>query len=485
MFCLDTRSLAVMRIAYGVLILMDLIIRSISFHQHYTELGAYPLKMVFSRGMQPDQFSFHVLSGAPEYQAFLFLLHALAAVLLLLGWRTRLMTVICFVLAVSLQNRNYLILNGGDNWMRLVLFWAMFLPWGDRFSLDSSIESPSSPPPAVSNVATVGLILQVMAVYFVSALYKTGPAWRTEGSAAYLSLRQLEWNADLGTYLLYYPEFLVYATFAVFYFELIGPWLLISPVWSQQLRAIAVLGFVGFHLGLEFTMELGIFPYVGMFTLIGLFPALLWDSSPGRRLESRLAGPFRPAAWNKELIKHAGSSRPLSRPYTSLFLSLLIIMTLYLNAAGRFDEFLDTPQPVRAFSRLLGMNQYWGLFAPEPGRRGGWFVFEGILSDGSRVDLRTGEGLDWTEPRSSSIYRTQRTKRWMVGLTAENAKSIRPYEARYLLRRWDKAHQNHDTRLVRIRGHYLSRPTLLNFEDPGQPTDHVFMDFTRKQLRAF
>lgn len=483
MFCLDLRSLALMRIAYGLVILADLFTRSRSFEMHYTESGAFPLRMVFAMGLQPDQFSLHVLSGSTEYQMFLFVLHGVVATLLLVGWRTRLMTVLCFIMAVSLQNRNFLILNGGDNWMRIVLFWMIFLPWGARFSLDSNRTDPEDST-TVSNVATTGLILQTMAVYFVSALYKTGPAWRTEGSAAYLSLQQLEWNSDWGTYLLYYPDFLVFCTFSLFYFELIGPWMLISPFWSQPLRALATGGFIAFHAGLVLTMELGVFPYVGICTLVGLFPAMVWRTGAGRELEKRLSRLFRPARWNRRLLPYAGSSKPLTRPFVSWVLSVLVVLTLYLNAAGQYHQFLKTHPLVVSVSRLLAMNQYWGLFAPEPGRTAGWFVFEGILSDGSRIDLRTGQALDWRAPRSSSHYKTQRIKRWMVGLTQEMAKPLRAYHARFLMNQWDRAHQNQDSRVMRVRGHYLSRPTLLDFEDAGRPNDYLFMDFTREQVEA-
>lgn len=483
MFCLDLRSLAVMRIAYGLLILTDLGIRSVSLNQHYTEAGAFPLELVFSMGLQPDQFSLHVLSGLPEYQFLLFGVHGLAAILLLLGWRTRLMTVLCFILAVSLQNRNFLVLNGGDNWMRLVLFWAMFLPWGDRFSLDAQ-KRPSPPENTLANVATVGLILQVMAVYFVSALYKTGPAWRTEGSAAFLALKQLEWSSDLGQHLLYYPNLLTVLSLGIFYFEILGPWLLISPFWSAPLRAFAAICFIGFHTGLEVTMELGVFPYVGICTLLGLLPAFLWDSRLGKRIERRLDKAFRDFIGPDWALKYAGSSRPLTRTATTGLLSLVIVLTLYLNAAGQYGQLLPVNSTIGSVAKVLGLNQYWGLFAPEPGRRGGWFVFEGFLSDGSRVDLTTGGALDWREPKSSSIYKTQRIKRWNVALSMDDYKQIRAYHARFLLRQWDLANTHHDTRLQRVRGHYLSRPSLVNYEDPGLPSHYIFMDFTREQLEA-
>lgn len=58
----------------------------------------------------------------------MFTLHIIAGVLLAIGYRTRLMTVVNFVLITSLQARNILVLHGGDVLMKLLCFWAMFLP---------------------------------------------------------------------------------------------------------------------------------------------------------------------------------------------------------------------------------------------------------------------------------------------------------------------------------------------------------------------
>lgn len=481
-FSLDKRSLGLMRILYGLLILIDLSVRSYSFDQHYTEEGAFPLAAAFSMGIRADQFSLHTLSGSRDYLILLFLIHAVIAMLLLLGWRTRLMTVLCYIMAVSLQNRNFLILNGGDNWMRIVLFWAMFLPWGDRFSLDSRPEKEGAEADRVFSVATCGLLVQVMLVYFVSALYKTGPAWRTEGSAAYLALNQLEWNSDLGLQLLYYPKFLVWSTFGLLALELCGPWLLVCPVWSEPLRVFAVVGFFVFHGMLGLCMELGVFPLVGMFTVLGLLPAWPWESRPGRVLQRRLDGLFATATWNTRLRASAGSSRPLSRGWASWPLVAILVLTLYWNAAGKDGTWLPLPNIVQEPAYLLGLNQYWGLFAPEPGRRAGWYVFEGLLSDGDRVRLPDGGPLDWTEPASGSVYPTQRVKRWWVSTSLDDYQLVRPYIARWLFSDWDRRHANYDAKLIRVRAHYLSRETLLDFEDPGLPVDKVYIDLTREQV---
>ncbi len=58
----------------------------------------------------------------------MFVSHIIVGALLAVGYRTRLMTVLNYVLITSLQARNIIILHGGDVLMKMICFWAMFLP---------------------------------------------------------------------------------------------------------------------------------------------------------------------------------------------------------------------------------------------------------------------------------------------------------------------------------------------------------------------
>ena len=66
--------------------------------------------------------------------------------MLVLGWKTRFATIASWVLLLSLQNRNTMILSGEDNLALLLLFWGMFLPLGARYSVDSALDSNAAPP---------------------------------------------------------------------------------------------------------------------------------------------------------------------------------------------------------------------------------------------------------------------------------------------------------------------------------------------------
>ncbi|MFJ5774816.1 HTTM domain-containing protein [Streptomyces sp. NPDC093094] len=69
-----------------------------------------------------------------------YLLAALSAALLMLGWRTRTMSVLFMVGVLSLQNRSVLVGDGGDNVLHLMSIYLVFTRCGRVWSLDARRE---------------------------------------------------------------------------------------------------------------------------------------------------------------------------------------------------------------------------------------------------------------------------------------------------------------------------------------------------------
>ena len=133
----DLRALALMRIGIGLVLLSDLIIRATSLTAHYTQDGILPVSLLLEFDAKPLRWSFHYLNDSFAYQAALFILNGIIALLLVIGYRTRLITFLAWIFLVSLQNRNPFIQQSGDDLLRLILFWALFMPWGNFYSWDS------------------------------------------------------------------------------------------------------------------------------------------------------------------------------------------------------------------------------------------------------------------------------------------------------------------------------------------------------------
>ena len=132
-FGLDLRALALFRILLGVILLVDLAARAGDIGVFYADSGVLPRVDLLDRvdtGATPWSVSLHMISGLPGVQVALFAVAAFCAFCLLIGHRTRLFTVLSWLLLLSLHNRNPAVLNAGDVLFRMLLFWSMFLPSG-------------------------------------------------------------------------------------------------------------------------------------------------------------------------------------------------------------------------------------------------------------------------------------------------------------------------------------------------------------------
>lgn len=278
MFGLDARSLALMRVLYAVVVLFDLFDRARYIVAAYTDFGFLPRGVAMGFYNNSWVWSLHFLSGSWQLQTLLLGLAAVFACMLLTGYKTKLATIVSWVLLISLQTRNPLILQGGDVVMRLGLFWAMFLPWGRYYSVDSAMRLPKKETQTqYFSGASVAYILQIAFIYWFAFLFKSGPEWTNQGTAIYYALSIGQFATPLGQFVLSLRPLLSTITFSVLALEGLGPFLFFFPVFTQWARLLGVLAFIGFHAGLAATMHLGPFPFVMIASLVGLLPAIWWD----------------------------------------------------------------------------------------------------------------------------------------------------------------------------------------------------------------
>ena len=231
--------------------------------------------------------SLHLINGTWQIQLVLFLIEALCAIALLIGYHTRLATVLSWVFLISLHSRNPLILQGGDIVSRLLLFWGMFLPLGACWSIDQHLSKKSYSNKCFSCYAR--FVVANLLYLLVSALLKTDASWRQEGTAAWYALSIEQYSTSFGVYLLNYPNLLKVLTFATLYLEAFGPFFAFSPIYTGPLRFATAVVFICFHLlGLNLIMELGPFSYVCTVAWIAFIPGWFWDKILERQDKAEL-----------------------------------------------------------------------------------------------------------------------------------------------------------------------------------------------------
>lgn len=286
----DLRSLAIFRLGIGAIVIIDLWIRWGDVKAHYTDTGVIPRKLL------TDNFywSLNAISGNFWLQWLIFVVALLIAICFLVGYRTRLAAIATWVMIISLHNRNPFILFAGDDVLRALLFWSMFLPLGAAYSFDSALNNHNDPlPKRWLSGATIALIFQICYFYMWSVAYKhQSPFWQN-GDAVYYSLSFDYYGTSVSQLLLSLPNsILQFLTRFTLWFELLGPLIVLLPlipIFSPKIcRYLAISLFVGLHFSFGLIFTIGLFPALGIITWLVFLPSEFWDG-----LQQRLNTPSR------------------------------------------------------------------------------------------------------------------------------------------------------------------------------------------------
>src|SRR5439155_4183515 len=166
--------------------------------------------------------------------------------------------------------------HGGATLLRLLLFWAMFLPLGAVWSVDAAWRTPAVPG-RIASPATAALLIQVCLVYWFSAAFKSYRVWHVEGSALGYALNIDQFATPYGRALLGHPALLRGLSRLVYSMEWIGPALAFTPVWTQGVRLIIIAVFGLLHLGFGICLALGLFPVISALSWVAFLPTAVWD----------------------------------------------------------------------------------------------------------------------------------------------------------------------------------------------------------------
>lgn len=462
-FEIDARSLAAFRISLGLLVLADLIRRSRNLTAFYTDFGVFP-RQAFIAHQNPYHLSFHLVSGEAWAQALLFVLGGCFALALTIGYRTSVATIGTWLFLVSLHNRMPDVLNGGDFLLRILLFWAMFLPLGSRWAIDAIQANRRRT--HVTNVASAALLLQVVIVYIANVVAKFhGEIWLEGDALAYVfSLGQF--TVFLGDYLGAYPGLLRLLTY-LWLGTITLSFLLIALTGIR--RTVFVFLLMSMHLGMLVTMRIDLFPLISVAGLLPFLPASFWEFlvprfSSGRMFSTTRRWAGRLAVALPTVTISDGSplvgrvKRGVLTVVPLIFLVLVVLWNVHLGFSYAYEGDIF-PEEAEAVIDVTRTDQYWNMFAPDPLSTDGWIVAPGRLENGSRVDAFHGGAVTWDRPPDiSSTYPTARWRKYLVSLWRYDTADRRLF-AEYLCRRWNA---NYETELVNVSVYFMEQPTQIH-----------------------
>lgn len=270
---LDVRSLALFRVCLALLLFSDWLDRLPDLAAHYSDAGIIPRSVITG----PLPLSVHFFTGGVWLQALWLGVALVAAFFLLVGYFTPLATLVSWFLLISVHARAPCVMQGGDQVLRLLLFWGIFLPLGARWSVDAADPRNRRSSPRVLGVASAALILQVCMIYWFAGAWKWGPEWQAEASAVHYALRFEHFTTPFGYWLLEHPGLLRLLTRSTLLVEVLGPVILFLPFAPALQRLLMIATFTLFHAGLAISLELGNFPWACMVAWAALTPTAFWD----------------------------------------------------------------------------------------------------------------------------------------------------------------------------------------------------------------
>jgi hypothetical protein len=264
----ETSTLALYRIAVGIVVLGWTLALAPSLYAFYSRDGILP--------DYPDYegtLAWGLLEWFPGNAAVTILYFALllGAICVLVGFATRIATLVVFVCMVSFAHRNPWVLNSGDLLVQLLVFYLLLAPAGDGLSVDRWLRR-DRPFWEFSRRAIWPLRLvqvQVSILYIAAVWDKVrGSTWN-DGTAVSYALRigDLERFPVPGfvTDSLILANLMTFGTLAI-------EFALAVLVWNRVLRPWVLLLGVLLHLGIDYGVRVGFFSWAVLVAYVAFIP---------------------------------------------------------------------------------------------------------------------------------------------------------------------------------------------------------------------
>lgn len=395
----DLRSLAFVRISVGLLLVWMQFNYILQADLFFSDSGVCTRSAVALMRTANKFPSMHKFSGDADAVRVLLALGVLAGVALTLGWKTRTITVVAWLLSRSSHARCPYMLQGSDTELDLILFFMIFLPWGRVWSLDAlRKERPESY--GYRSWANSGVLLQIAMIYIFAVLLKItiDTDW-TQGTSVFYALHSGSRAKDLGDLLLDAPIWVLQLlSRASLLFELIGPFLLLA---GTSLRLLGVFSFALMHWCFGLCLTLGTFAWISPTAAAAALPSAFWDWIERRCGRTPLSAPpvIRKFAWSDAVVGGA------------------LLLSLHMNSMS-----LLTGEPNRLqraaswFGQNIGFSQKWAMFTTIDRKDFGYFRIVG-LQDGklhSLFEERELASVDDLPARGSATYPSMEWRRLLL-----------------------------------------------------------------------
>lgn len=277
MFSIDRRMLLLFRIAIGAIVFFDFLSCFGLIGDFYSPEGLMPADLV--KNLKYSGPSIYFISDDLLWTYLLHGVGILLSILFMLGFKPRIISILLWALVVSNQNRIPLLTSSSDNLIAICLFLSIFLHSPESAS-EASAGAVSSGRRDDFSLVNGVVIIQMVFIYLVAGISKTGVAWQN-GTAFEYALHDPDLVTAFGSWLVsrfHPPEAL---TVGIRYWEMIGWIFWFSPVHHVKLKTISIFLYILLHLGIVLTLNVGWFPIVNAILLLLILPSETLDFCGG------------------------------------------------------------------------------------------------------------------------------------------------------------------------------------------------------------
>ena len=389
---LDGEGLAAFRIATGSILVADAILRTRDFWLFFSPTGIFPPGNLLAY-LEPGCWSLNFLNENLWWQGTILATEAIAGISLMAGCYSSLSCVVAWIAWTSILRRTEPATNAGDFWMACLLFWGIFLPLGNTFSVDKQIRKGGKRC-ATCSLAPAVFVAQVLVVYLYAGISKLNGDWLNGSALGYILsvhdhgtwVGEILGSSKMTTYLL---------TVATLCLEIIGPLLFLFCGNRSIRRSIAIL-FIFFHIGIWINLSVGIFAPIGISAWLALMP---WGSGSS-------------PSCSADFYQHRSNAR--LGQYISPIKDIAVAISFCIAGLSLFYNVTTKPR-TRSYWASVAINaitleQSWGMFG-DAGPQEQWITGKATLQDDSVVDLLR-EGRPFCNVRPQGGFSSLPNHRW-------------------------------------------------------------------------
>ncbi|MDJ0508578.1 MAG: HTTM domain-containing protein [Crocosphaera sp.] len=295
----STLSLGIFRIVFGLFILIILMLSYFNWQEYYGVQGIISLdRFINARGgwFFASLKSIFALSDNPQFIWVIYGLSLLTTICFIFGLGTRLVTILLYLLWLSLCNRNAAILDGKDMVIKMLLFYSCFAPLGNHLSLDNIFRAKfhrkhrkmaNYIPPKQSVWSWRLLQISIALIYPLSALDKLNSdvAWQDGTMMYYISLYDAWFRfTDVDLFHNYFLSIITtYSALTLEFLFAIFVWFKPTKYWILAMMAL-------FHISIAIVMNEAVL----LFSLVMLVSyTLFMEPRTLKHLSSKLRNKYR------------------------------------------------------------------------------------------------------------------------------------------------------------------------------------------------